>query len=68
MLALADLGLRDVPRTERHLRKAVESRAERDFAMQFRFKHNLFKDPLLEAPPLAAVCRQLGVPELGVRD
>ena len=61
--ALGALGIGDENAALAHLRTAAAHRHERDFAMQFRIKHNVFDDDRLEQPEFVELRRRLGFPD-----
>lgn len=60
VLGFAALGAGEVQAATEHLRRAAADPEERDYQLQFRIKHNIFRDPRLEEPPMLEVRAALG--------
>lgn len=60
LLAVSALGAGQTQDSVEYFERAAADRGERDFALQFRIKHNIFRDPVLETEPFVGLRGRLG--------
>lgn len=63
LLAMSALGARQTRESLEYFERAAADRGERDFALQFRIKHNIFRDPVLDTEPFVGLRNRLGFQE-----